>query len=173
MTPLWYAMGHIQVVLVVRTPFFRLLNCSYLAILQLHSSMSIESAIFGHHSKVQYLLCQEFLMSVSSVQYVSVIPLNRVVMLQGMFSNGRLLQLPSTAGIFVPFDSGLQSLDSFAVYACPHEQASRYTTMDCFTSDSGFFALVSSEQMVLAVLKSTLMSKPLRILLISSLTPAT
>ena len=98
---LCYAMCHVQVSLVVLITLFRFLNCRYPAIMQLHSSISVETSIFGHHSNVQCLLHQEFLMSTSSVLNLSVIPLIRVVMFPCMLSNGGLLQLPATAGISV------------------------------------------------------------------------
>ena len=158
MTPLCYAMSHIQISVVILTPLFRFLNWSYPAIMQLHSSISVENTIFRHHSNVQCILNQEFLMFTSSVQNLGVIPLNNLVMFSGILSNGGLLQLQAS---LCSFSLNSRHWTVFPMYASPHEQATWYTTIDCFSNDSGSFTLVSSEQMVLAPLKAILMSKPL------------
>ena len=87
--------------------------CYLFAFLQLHSSIPAETAAL-HHLNVQCLLHQEFLVSASSVQNLSVIPLNRVIMFPGMLSNGWLLQLSSTASIPVLLHPGLQSSEGLS-----------------------------------------------------------
>ena len=60
----------------------------------------------------------------------------------------------------------------FLVYTHPHVKGTWYTTMNCFPNGSGSFTLVSSEQMVLTVLKVTFMPKLLHTLLITLRTPS-
>ena len=113
------AMCQIQVSLVVLIPLFRFLNCSHSAIMQLHSFIPIETAVFCHHSDVQCLLHLEFLVSASSVQNLSASPFYRVIMFPGMLSQGQFLQLSSNTSIPVLFHPGLQSLNGLSYICLP------------------------------------------------------
>ena len=76
-------------------------NSSYQVIMQLHSSILVKTALFSYYQNVQCLLHKDFFVLASKVYNPSIIPLIRVVVLPDMLSNGRVLQLPFTAGIFV------------------------------------------------------------------------